>query len=110
MSTRSFDLNDPYSRPDTRPLLGFILKTLGYGVRGNGRALQTAHSTLVHAMDENRPPPTLDTMAIYSKRALEEGYRIVFTVDPIVGVTYECTPYRAPNQPEGMSELPSDAR
>lgn len=110
MPTHSYSAEDPFSRPNTRPLLGFILKTLSFGVRGNGRALHTAHSTLVHSMDDNRPPPTLDTMAIYAKHALEFGHRIVFTVDPIAGVTYECTPYRAPNQPEGMSELPSDAR
>ena len=71
------------ARIDTSEAVRELLEALGGGFRPCARILGTSHTALWHALEGERPPPTLDTLARWATRAKEEaGIRFQFTVEP----------------------------
>lgn len=60
-----------------------LIERLGGGYRPCARILGTSHTALWHALEGDRPPPTLDTLARWASKAKEEaGIELTFTVQP----------------------------
>lgn len=62
-------------RPDTTDALRALLEKLSGGkptFRPCARILGTSHSALWGPINGKRPPPTLDTLAVFTQRAAEE--------------------------------------
>ena len=71
------------ARIDTTEAVRELLEALGGGFRPCARILGTSHTALWHALEGERPPPTLDTLARWATRAKEEaGILLEFTVEP----------------------------
>jgi hypothetical protein len=88
VSVHGFNTDNGTSRPNTREGLRQVVAALGGKIRPAARLLETNHATLIHGLKEDRPPPTLDTMAIYAQRLLPLGIHLCFRYDPMVGMTW----------------------
>ena len=70
-------------RIDTTDAVKELIEALGGGYRPCARILGTSHTALWHALEGQRPPPTLDTLARWATRAKEEaGILLRFQVGP----------------------------
>ena len=70
-------------RPNTLPGLRALVDALGGQVRPGARIMGASHSHLWKQLSGEKPPPTLDTLALYAKRVHEEtGISLIFTVTP----------------------------
>lgn len=69
-----------------------LIDRLGGGYRGPARILGTSHTALWHALEGDRPPPTLDTLARWASKAKEEaGIELTFTVEPGADLNWTIT-------------------
>lgn len=72
---------DKRDRVNTKPALDALVESLGGGIRPVARVLGTSHTALWHMMKGNRPPPMMDTMVAYARRAnAETGIQMSFTI------------------------------
>jgi|TARA_R100001129_G_scaffold184528_2_gene169662 hypothetical protein len=70
-------------RINTIEVVRELVEKLGGGYRPCARILGTSHTALWHALEGDRPPPTLDTLARWASNAKEEaGIELSFTVKP----------------------------
>lgn len=68
-------------RVNTHEALVALIDATGGAYRPAARMLGISHSGLIHAAGGKRPPPTLDTLAVYAKRVFDEtGIKMTFSV------------------------------
>jgi hypothetical protein len=60
-------------RINTIEVVRELVEKLGGGYRPCARILGTSHTALWHALEGDRPPPTLDTLARWASNAKEEA-------------------------------------
>ena len=79
-------------RVDTRPALVALIEAMDGGYKAAAGVFGVSRSGLVHAVRGKRPPPTLDTLAVYARRAFEAAaLKLSFTVNPAGDLEFEIT-------------------
>ena len=70
-------------RVDTLPALKHLVAALGGKLRPVAKIMGTSYSHLWSVMKGEKPPPTLNAMAMYANRVYNEtGVKMVLTVTP----------------------------
>lgn len=79
----------PELRVDTYDALASLVRALGGKVRPAAKILETGYSHLWQQLNHKRPPPTVDSLALYTKKVYANtGLKMVLTITPDMRLYY----------------------
>tara|TARA_R110002051_G_scaffold220927_1_gene284627 strand:+ start:264 stop:569 length:306 start_codon:yes stop_codon:yes gene_type:complete len=86
-------------RVDTYQALKALIAALGGKIKPASRVMGTGYSHLWNVAKRKRPPPTLDTLALYCNRVYNNtGLKMVVTVTPDLQLYYSIS-HEDPDDP-----------